>query len=69
MSEIKNCASNHDHAASLLQDLELDAVSGGVTGDDGGCIPPWTDPRTGKIVFVPPVGQPNPWLPGGSRHG
>ena len=69
MSEIKNAVSNHDDAVGLLQDWELDAASGGVTGDDGGCIGPWTDPTTGKIVFHQPVGVPNPWLPGGSRHG
>ena len=67
MSEIKNAASTHDDA--VLRDADLDAVSGGVTGDDGGCIGPWIDPTTGKIVFHQPVGVPNPWLPGGSRHG
>jgi len=63
MSEIKNAASNHGDA--VLRDVELDAVSGGVK--DGGCIGPWTDPVTGKMVFVPPVGVPNPWLAGGSQ--
>jgi hypothetical protein len=59
MSEIKNAASTHDDAVGLLQDWELDAVNGGVTGKDQGCIP-WRQPDgtwSGS----------NPWL--GYGHG
>jgi len=65
MSEIKNVASNHGDA--VLRDDELNAVNGGVRGNDGGCIPPWILPD-GTITTHQPIG-PNPWLPGGSRHG
>jgi len=65
MSEIKNAASNHGDA--VLRDDELNAVNGGVTGTDQGCIGPWILPD-GTITTHQPSG-PNPWLPGGSRHG
>jgi hypothetical protein len=62
MINLENMASSLGVDTQLLRDDQLDAVSGGVTGNDGGCIPPWIDTTTGKIVFHPPVGVPNPWL-------
>jgi hypothetical protein len=66
MSEIENTATNRDGAVRLLRDGELDAVSGGLTGLDGGCIGPWRAPD-GTLTNRPPMGS-NPWLPGGSQH-
>jgi hypothetical protein len=53
---------NGNAKSRLIHELsvELDRVCGGVTGNDGGCIPPWIDPATGKIVFHT-IGR-NPWI-------
>ena len=61
MTDLMNYASNLGADARVLLDNELDTVNGGVNGRDGGCIGPWIDPNTGKIVLHQPVG-PNPWL-------
>lgn len=58
MTNLRNLASTFGTDNRVLHDDELDAVNGGVTGNDGGCIPPWIDPATGKIVFHQPVGLP-----------
>jgi hypothetical protein len=55
--------SNRDHKE--LDTLELDTVCGGYI-NDGGCIGPWI--VNGRITTHQPAG-PNPWLPGGARHG
>jgi len=62
MIDFLNYASNLEADVRVLPDDVLDAVNGGVTGDDGGCIGPWIDPTTGKIVFHQPTGAPNRWL-------
>jgi hypothetical protein len=62
MTKSVNFASNRAAAAGVLHESQLATVNGGVTGNDGGCIPPWIDPATGKIVFRQPVGVPNPWI-------
>ena len=54
--------SNREHEE--LDNLELDAVSGGFI-NDGGCIGPWI--VDGKITTHQPAG-PNPLLPGGIFH-
>ena len=61
MTDLMNYASNLGADVSELLDDELETVNGGVTGNDGGCIGPWIDSATGKIVFHQPVG-PNSWL-------
>ena len=62
MTDLMNYVSNLEPDVRVLLDDELDAVNGGVTGNDGGCIGPWIDSTSGKIVFRQPVGVPNPWL-------
>jgi len=47
MSEIENAASNHDDAVGLLQDWELDAISGG--GPTAGSSVTTSDPNPRKV--------------------
>jgi hypothetical protein len=62
MTTIANVASNPSKAVRLLRDNELDAVNGGITGNDQGCIPPFITVENGTLVFHSYSTSPNPWL-------
>lgn len=44
---------------TTLETLDLANVTGGVTGNDGGCIPPWPRP-SGPLGPRDPLGPRNP---------